>query len=89
MTTCATGAAELVLAERRKRPGLGDRHANPDRRLRLRDRRDRPRQRRDAGDGEDLPCVAHGRWLHGGVGKRGWLAASSSGQTITFLPSCH
>ena len=29
------------------------------------------------------------RWLHGGVGKRGGLYASSSGHTITFLPSCH
>ena len=30
-----------------------------------------------------------GRELHGGVGKRGLPGASSSGQTITFLPSCH
>ena len=34
---------------------------------------------------EDLPSLAHGRWLHGGVGKRGGLAASSSGHTITLL----
>ena len=39
------------------------------------------------------PCVdtefSHGLWLHGGVGKRGFPGASSSGQTIAFLPSCH
>ena len=33
--------------------------------------------------------ILHCRWLHGGVGKRGLPGASSSGQTITFLPSCH
>src|SRR6266542_3219001 len=31
----------------------------------------------------------HGRLLHSGVGKRGLSAASSSGETIAFLPSCH
>ena len=30
--------------------------------------------------------VAHGRWLHGGVGKRALSGASSSGQTIARLP---
>src|SRR2546425_11328062 len=29
------------------------------------------------------------RWLHGGVGSRGFPVASSSGQTTTFMPSCH
>ena len=29
------------------------------------------------------------RWLHGGVGKRGFPAPTSSGQTTTCLPSCH
>ena len=39
-----------------------ERRADADRRLRLRDRRDHPRQRRDeGGDGEDLPGVAQGR----------------------------
>ena len=37
----------------------------------------------------DDVCPPHQRWLHGGVGKRGFAGASSSGQTITFLPSCH
>ena len=37
-------------------------HAAVGRKLeRLRDRRDRPRQRREEGGGEDLPRVAHGR----------------------------
>jgi len=54
-------AAELVLAERRVHAGLGERRADPDRRLCLRDRRDRQRQRREEGDGEDLPGLAHGR----------------------------
>ena len=54
-------AAELALAERRIRAGLGERGADPDRRLRLRARRGRPRQRHEEGDGEDLPGVAHGR----------------------------
>ena len=40
---------------------------------------------RDAGPAPLL----HGRSLHGGVGKRALPGASSSGQTITFLPSCH
>jgi len=43
------------------RAGLGEGRADPDRRLRLRDRRDRPRQRREGGDGEDLPAVPHWR----------------------------
>src|SRR5262249_4137585 len=34
-------------------------------------------------------CCPHWRWFHGGVGKRGWLGASSSGHTIARLPSCH
>ncbi|MGH7313071.1 MAG: hypothetical protein ACREJV_07865, partial [Candidatus Rokuibacteriota bacterium] len=31
----------------------------------------RARQRPEDPGHEDLPGVAHGRWLHGGVGKRG------------------
>jgi len=54
-------AAELVLAGRRIQAGLGERGADPDRRLRLRDRRDRPGQRHEDGNGENLPGVAHGR----------------------------
>ena len=54
-------AAEQGLAGCRIRAGLGERRTDPDRLLRLRDRRDRPRQRREDGDGQDLPCVAHCR----------------------------
>ena len=36
-----------------------------------------------------LPHSIGYRWLHGGVGNRGFPAASSSGQTTTFTPSCH
>ena len=36
----------LVLAERRTPAGLGERRADPDRRLRLRHRRDRAEQKR-------------------------------------------
>ena len=48
-----------------------------------------PRRHREEGEGQDAPRVAHGRWLHGGGGKRALFAASSSGHTMTFLPSCH
>ena len=49
-----TPGMELVLARHHIR-------ADPDRRLRLRNRRDRLRQRREEGDGEDRLGVAHGR----------------------------
>ena len=80
---------KLVLTQGRIRPGVGRRHADPDRRPGLRGRRDRRHRRHEDGDGEELPGLAHGRCLHGGVGKRSLPGASSSGQTITFLPSCH
>jgi len=71
--------SRTLKAAKRIRAGLGERRADPDRRLRLRDRRARPHQRREERDGDDLPGAAHRPWLHRGVGKRDVPAASSSG----------
>ena len=45
-----------------------------------------PPRARGQGEGEPDP---HYRWFQGGVGKRGLPLASSSGHTMTRLPSCH
>ncbi len=54
-------ATVQVRPDRGVAAGERERGADPDRRLRVRDRRDRPRQRYEDGDGENLPGVAHGR----------------------------
>ena len=82
-------AATLVLGEPRNRAGLGERRADPDPRLRL-DNRYHTEPQRQEDNRESRPADRlHGRWLHGGVGKRAFTGAGSSGQTIAlFLPSC-
>src|SRR6185369_971326 len=68
-------------------PGFGD-DADP-----IRVRRRIRYSQREPGEEQDerkaSHSTAHLRWLHGGVGNRAVPGASSSGQTITFLPSCH
>ena len=50
----------------------------------------RARARRRAGGRRVLASRALGyRWFQGGIGKRALPVARSSGQTVTFFPSCH